>query len=229
MRVLVIEDESVAASFLRKGLRSFGHAVDIAATAEEALYMAAISDYDILLLDVVLGEKSGLQVCREVRAAKIEVNILMLTARDGVEERVSGLDAGADDYLTKPYQFQELLARMRALERRSPIRHLGVITVADLTLDMPTRCAARAGRVLDLTSKEYSLLEYLARRSGHVVSHCEISEHVWDERYDPFSNLIEVYIHRLRRKIDCPRQVRLIHTRRGQGYMLCEETGLPNV
>src|SRR5438105_846040 len=148
MRVLVVEDEAAAASFLRKGLRKFGHAVDIAVDGEEALYKVSVNDYDLLLLDIGLGAKSGMQVCREIRASNIKVNILMLTARDGVEDRVLGLDCGADDYLTKPYQLSELLARMRALDRRGPIRHLGVLTVGDLSLDLQSRRASRCGQVI---------------------------------------------------------------------------------
>jgi two-component system copper resistance phosphate regulon response regulator CusR len=228
MRVLVVEDEAAAASYLRRGLRDFGYAVDIAVSGEEALEKIAAADYDLILLDIGLGHKSGIQVCREIRSRQAKVNILMLTARDGVEDRVLGLDSGADDYLTKPYQFRELLARIRALDRRGPIRHFGVLTVADLSLDVQAHRASRAGRMLDLTRTEFSLLEYLTHRAGHIVSRTEIAKNVWDTPHDPASNTIDVYIQRLRRKIDDEHDVPLIHTKRGLGYMVGVKSDQPN-
>ena len=220
MRILIAEDEPAAGMFLMKGLRELAHAVDLATDGEQAYYKASISDYDIILLDLMLPRMSGTEVCRKLRKAQIPASILMLTARDGVEERVLGLDAGADDYLTKPFQFSELLARMRALSRRGPIRHLDVIEIDNFRLDLHARRAMRGKDHIDLTQKEYALIEYLARNRDHFVNRTDIAEHVWDENYDAFSNLIEVYIQRLRLKIDSGREVKLIHTRRGQGYIL---------
>jgi DNA-binding response OmpR family regulator len=220
MRILIAEDELPAGMLLKKGLRELGHAVDLATDGEEALYKASINDYDLVLLDVMLPLMSGTEVCRQLRKAQVNISILMLTARDGIEERVRGLDAGADDYLTKPFQYPELLARIRALARRGPIRHLDVIEIGDLRLDLHARRASRGGEKIDLTQKEYALVEYLAQRKDQVVNRSDIAEHVWDENYDPFSNLIEVYIQRLRSKIDSGHALKLIHTKRGQGYVL---------
>lgn len=220
MRVLIVEDEAVAMTYLQRGLKELGYAVDVAVSGEEATAKLEVSNYDLLLLDIGLGGKSGLQVCREIRTANRNEMILMLTARDDVEDRVVGLDCGADDYLTKPYQFRELIARIRALDRRGPIRHMGVLEVGDLILDIKGRRASRAGKFLDLTSKELSLLEYLLQHVGEIVTRQRISEHVWGENYDRSSNLIEVYIQRLRRKVDQEHAVRLIHTQHGQGYMI---------
>lgn len=223
MRILIAEDEMPAALLLQKGLRELGHAVDLAADGEEAWYKASVSDYDLILLDLMLPRMNGTEVCKKLRMEHIDVSILMLTARDGLEERVLGLDAGADDYLTKPFKFPELLARIRALARRGPIRHLDVIQIADLRLDLRARRATRGTEKIELTQKEYALIEYLAQRKGHIVNRTDIAEHVWDENYDPFSNLIEVYVQRLRTKIDAHHEVKLIHTRRGQGYILSDE------
>lgn len=220
MRVLLVEDESAAAAVLAKGLREQNYAVDLAADGEEAGYKASISDYDLIILDLMLPVKDGLTVCRELRAAGVTVPILMLTARDSLNDRIIGLDQGADDYITKPFEYRELLARIRALLRRGSTKHLGIVQIADLQVDLQARRASRAGHALDLRGKEYALLEYMARRAGELVTRTEISEHVWDESYDPFSNLIEVYIQRLRKKIDAGHEVKLIRTRRGEGYVL---------
>lgn len=220
MRILLVEDEPSAATMLAKGLREDAYAVDIAPDGETALAQASINDYDLIILDVVLPGKDGFKVCRELRTNGLPVPILMLTARDAVEDRVEGLDSGADDYLPKPFDFDELLARVRALLRRKPALYPEVITVGNLSVDTRTRHVARAGQSIDLTAKEYALLEYLARRAGEVVGRADIAEHVWDESYDPFSKVIEVFIQRLRRKVDGNHPLKLIHTRRGEGYML---------
>lgn len=221
MRILLAEDEEDAARILAKGLREQAYAVDIANDGEAALSKAAINDYDLILLDILMPSKSGLEVCGELRRAGVSTPILMLTALDQVPDRISGLDHGADDYMGKPFDLDELLARIRALMRRGPKLAPAVIEVGDLRLDTRSRTAIRSGCRVDLTTKEYTLLEYLARRQNEVVGRADISEHVWDEDYDPFSNLIEVYIQRLRKKLDEGHPgPRLLHTRRGQGYLL---------
>ena len=224
MRILVVEDEPEAAAVLANGLREHSYAVDIAADGCHALEQAEINAYDLIILDVLIPGISGIEVCRRLRVAGIAVPILMLTARGEPDQRVEGLDVGADDYLTKPYHFSELLARIRALFRRGPALASSVMTIDDLTIDTRARRVARAGRPVQLTAKEYSLLDYLARRHGDVVGRAEIAEHVWDDSFDPMSNLIEVYIQRLRRKIDDGQALKLIHTRRGAGYVLTPAT-----
>jgi DNA-binding response OmpR family regulator len=220
MRILLVEDEPAAAQMLAKGLREQTFAVDLAADGEAALYQASINDYDLILLDVNLPGKDGLEVCRELRVGGSTVPVLMLTARDTVQDRVAGLDNGADDYLTKPYAFHELLARVRAVMRRGPVLSSETIAIGDLVVDKKGRSVKRSGVRIDLTAKEYALLEYLAQRADQVVGRADIAEHVWDENFDPFSNLIEVYIQRLRRKIDDNHSQKLLRTRRGEGYML---------
>ena len=220
MRILIVEDEPGTAEMLSKGLREQTYAVDVAADGEEAVYQAAVNDYDLILLDVMLPRKDGFEVCRNVRASGSTVPVLMLTARDRVGDRVAGLDTGADDYLTKPFDFHELTARMRALLRRGRALLPETLLVADLSVDTRARTARRAGREVELTAKEYALLEYLVRRAGQVVGRAEIAEHVWDENFDPFSNVIDVYIQRLRRKVDDGHELKLIRTRRGEGYVL---------
>ncbi|HEV7906104.1 MAG TPA: response regulator transcription factor [Pyrinomonadaceae bacterium] len=220
MRLLLVEDEARMARFIERGLREQAYAVDVATNGEDALYQAAINTYDAIILDVMIPRKDGLTVCRELRAGGVRVPVMMLTARDAVEDRINGLDTGADDYLTKPFEFGELLARLRALLRRGQELRTTVITVSDLTINTRGQQARRAGQSLNLTTKEYALLEYLAHNTGRVVGREEIAEHVWDETFDPFSNLIEVYINRLRRKVDGPFETTLIHTRRGVGYVL---------
>ena len=220
MRILVVEDEPQAAAVLAKGLREHAFAVDTAADGGGALEAAAVNDYDLVILDVLLPGIDGLEVCRRLRRDGTAVPILMLTARGEPDQRVEGLDVGADDYLPKPYHFPELLARIRALLRRGPALGSSVLQVDDLRLDTRARAVTRAGRAIQLTAKEYALLDYLARRQGEVVGRSDIAEHVWDDSFDPMSNLIEVYIQRLRRKIDDGHAVRLIHTRRGAGYVL---------
>lgn len=220
MRVLIVEDEAVAAGYLQRGLRNFGHVVDIAPSGEAALEKIGRAVYDLVLLDLGLQGKSGFQVCRDLRAGGQTLSILMLTARDGVEDRVLGLDCGADDYLVKPYQLRELLARMRALERRSSIRHLGVLQLDTLSLDIKGRRVTRADKTIDLTAKELAVLEYLLNHAGQVVSRQDLLTQVWGEQNLPASNTIEVYIQRLRKKIDHGHAVPLIHTQHGLGYLL---------
>jgi two-component system copper resistance phosphate regulon response regulator CusR len=220
MRILVIEDEATAAAVLAKGLREHAYAVDIANDGDAALEQAAINQYDLLIVDVLLPGIDGFEVCRRLRAEGSSVPVLMLTALGRLDDRVEGLDAGADDYLPKPYHFKELLARVRALLRRGPALASAVLSVRDLAIDTRARRVERAGRTVQLTTKEYSLLEYLAKRQGEVVGRADIAEHVWDDSFDPMSNLIEVYIQRLRRKVDDGHEVKLIQTRRGAGYTL---------
>lgn len=227
MRLLLVEDDTRIARFVAKGLREQAYAVDIAATGADALYQAVVNTYDLVILDVMIPAPDGFAVCRELRKSGQRMPILMLTARDAVEDRIAGLDHGADDYLTKPFEFRELLARLRALLRRSGELRPAKITIADLVLDTGAQSAKRAGRQITLTAKEYALLEYLARNAGRVVGRAEIAEHVWDETFDPFSNLIEVYINRLRRKVDADSPKPLLHTRRGAGYVLGTEADLP--
>src|SRR5215467_5236912 len=205
---------------IAKGLREHAYAVDIAPDGDAALYQSDINDYDLILLDVMLPRRDGLEVCRTLRHAGSSTPILMLTARDALADRVIGLDSGADDYLTKPFGFAELLARIRALLRRGPVLRSETVLVGDLSLDTRARRVHRAGQEISLTTREYALLEYLARNAEQVVGRAQISEHVWDENFDPFSNLIEVYVQRLRRKIGDSSSHRLIRTVRGEGYML---------
>lgn len=220
MRLLLVEDEPDAAALLARGLRNRAFAVDIAADGNDAVEKAFVNSYDVILLDLMLPGKDGLAVCREIRSSGSAVPILMLTARGDTASRIHGLDSGADDYLSKPFDLDELLARIRALLRRAPVLRQTILRIADLKIDTHSHTVSRAGRALSLTGKEYALLEYLAGRQGAVVGREEISEHVWDEAYDPFSNLIEVYMQRLRRKVDLEGLPRLLHTRRGEGYRL---------
>ena len=228
MRILVVEDERVAGEVLAKGLREHAYAVDVASDGVTALERAATNDYDLIILDILLPRMNGLALCSRLRADGLSAPILMLTARGGPDQRVEGLDAGADDYLPKPYHFPELLARVRALLRRGPALMPSVLSFQDLSVDTRARRVERRGRTIPLTTKEYALLEYLLRRQGDVVGRADIAEHVWDDSFDPMSNLIEVYIQRLRRKIDDGQLVKLIHTRRGAGYSLAiaDETGV---
>ena len=223
MRALVVEDESKMAALLRRGLQEEGFAVDIAANGEDGSWLGTENDYDVILLDVMLPDVDGFEVCRRLRAADRRAPILMLTARDGVQDRVAGLDAGADDYLTKPFSFDELLARVRALLRRGPSERPPVLTVGDLVLDPATRRVSRGGKEIDLTPKEFGLLDLFLRHPGEALSRTRILEHVWDFAYDGDSNVVDVYVRYLREKVDRPFGRRSIETVRGVGYRLREE------
>lgn len=221
MRVLVVEDQKNVARFLAKGLREQAYAVDVASDGEEGFAMAEVSHYDLIILDLMLPKIDGFEVCRRLRGRGSETPILMLTARDDLISRIEGLDTGADDYLTKPFDFDELLARCRALLRRGSREYRPPsISVADLELDTNTHLVRRAGREIALTAREFALIEYFLRHPGRAISRIELAENVWGEPIDPFSNTIEVYIARLRKKIDGDSAVKLIHTRRGVGYVL---------
>jgi DNA-binding response OmpR family regulator len=221
MRVLVVEDQPDAALVLAKALRENGYAVDVNGDGESACVSASVNDYDVIVLDVMLPKRDGFSVCRELRQSGMPAPILMLTARDEIESRVHGLDAGADDYLVKPFDLRELLARVRALARRAPHTPLpDGFRVGDLVFDARARAVVAGDVTLRLTEKEYAVLELLARNVGAVLTRATIAERVWDDRYDPFSNVIDVYIQRIRRKLEEVSARTTIHTRRGAGYML---------
>lgn len=220
MRILVVEDDFRIARFVAKGLREQSYAVDVTPNGNDALYKVSISDYDAIILDVMIPGRDGFEVCRELRASGSAVPIIMLTARDAVEDRVAGLDRGADDYLTKPFEVAELLARLRALLRRGKVLRPRKIEVGNLVIDTAAHRVTRDQQSINLTAKEYALLEFLARERGRVLTRSDIAEHVWDENFDPMSNLIDVNINRLRRKLDDGFGQPLIHTRRGEGYVL---------
>jgi len=224
VRILLVEDESRVAGFIAKGLREQAYAVDLAADGEHALYQAAINEYDLVILDVMLPLKNGYAVCRELRATGFRAPILMLTARDSVDDKVAGLDCGADDYLIKPFDFKELLARLRALLRRSGPPRPELLRVAELAINTASHAVTCAGEPVNLTAKEYALLEFLVLHRDRVVGREEISQHVWDEGFDPLTNVIDVYIKRLRAKLAGAGRG-LIRTRRGEGYMLSAEGG----
>lgn len=208
------------ANVIAKGLRENSYAVDVAADGDAGLYQTSINDYDVIILDVLLPKRDGFEVCNELRRRGNTTPILMLTARAAIDDRVTGFDAGADDYLTKPFSFRELLARIHALLRRDSQLRPDVLEIGDLVLDSVSHRVSRANHEVQLTAKEYALLEYLARRAGQLVSRAEIAAHVWDDTFDPFSNTIEVYMNRLRKKIDENHTIKLLHTRRGEGYTL---------
>jgi DNA-binding response OmpR family regulator len=222
MRILVVEDDRKVGGFLQKGLKEEQYAVDLCRDGEEAVELARINAYDLILLDVMLPRKDGFAVCRELRARSVFIPVLMLTAKDTLEDKVAGLADGADDYLTKPFSFEELLARIRALLRRAKDYRTGSLAVGDLELDPVRRQAVRGGRRIPLTGKEYALLEYLIRNKGRVVTESMIIDHVWDMNYEGSSNIVSVYINYLRKKIDGEAGAKLIQTVRGHGYMLDE-------
>lgn len=220
MRILLVEDDARLRDSLGRGLRDAAHAVDAVASLAEARPRIGVESYDVLVLDVNLPDGTGFELTRQVRQKGMSVPILLLTARDAVEDRVEGLDAGADDYLVKPFAHAELLARLRALGRRPVDTRPTLLTVGDLEVDPGARTARRGGEHLDLTTTEYALLEYLVRHAGQVRGRAQISGAVWDENYDPLSNVIDVYVGRLRRKLEREGSGAMIHTVRGAGYVL---------
>ena len=225
MRILVVEDEPKTAGFLRQGFTESGFVVDVAASGTQGRWLASGTRFDLIILDVMLPGIDGLSLLRELRSGGDPTPVLLLTARDGLDDRITGLDAGADDYLVKPFAFSELLARVRSVLRRGPTRVPDVVQVADLVVNI-TRIRATRGRTrLDLTPKEFSLLSLLARRRGEVLSRTFISEQVWDMNFDSDSNVIDVHIGRLRTKLDGGREPKLIHTVRSVGYVLEDRTG----
>ena len=225
MRVLIVEDEVKMAALIRRGLRDDGMAADVAIKGEEALWMAAATDYDVIVLDVMLPGMDGFEVCRKLRADAVFAPVLMLTARDAIDDRVEGLDTGADDYLVKPFSFAELGARLRALSRRGPIERAPVLRAGDLHLDPSSRRVWRAGGDIALSAKEFALLETFMRRQGQVLDRFQLLEHAWDGEYENRSNVVDVYVRYLREKIDRPFAVRSIETVRGAGYRLRPDGG----
>jgi heavy metal response regulator len=223
MRILVVEDERKVANFIRKGLQEEGHAVDVAYDGVEGEYLAEVNDYDTIILDIMLPKKDGIEVLKSLRSRELHTPVLLLTARDSTEDKVKGLDCGADDYLTKPFAYDEFLARVRVLLRRGSAEGTAALSYADLTLNPLTRKAERNENVIDLTAKEYSLLEYFLRNPERVLTRSMISEHVWDFNFDSFTNVIDVYVNHLRNKVDKGHPNKLIHTVRGAGYILKEE------
>ena len=220
MRVLIVEDEIKLASVIRRGLRGEGMAVDVTARGEDALWMAGATDYDAVVLDVMLPGMDGFEVCAKLREDSVWSPVIMLTARDGVDDRVTGLDSGADDYLTKPFAFDELLARLRALARRGPVERPVLLSVGDLRLDPATRQVWRGEDEIELSAREFALLETFMRRPGEVLSRFHLLEHVWDYEYENRSNVVDSYVRYLRNKIDRPFGTKSIETVRGAGYRL---------
>jgi len=220
MRILLVEDDKKVASFIHKGLEEEGYAVDVAADGEAGVLMGFDRLHDLIILDVMLPKKPGFQVLRELRQGRVATPVLLLTARDTVEDKVQGLDAGADDYLTKPFAFAELLARVRALLRRRAEARAPKLQIADLVLDPATRSVTRGGGSITLTNREFALLEYFLRNAGRVLSRSMIADHVWDYNFDTGTNVIDVYVNYLRKKIDAGREPKLLHTVRGAGYVL---------
>jgi DNA-binding response OmpR family regulator len=224
MRVLIVEDERKIATYVKRGLEEQGYAVDLAYTGQEALDWADVVEFDLIILDILLPEQNGIEVCNELRGRGVQTPVLMLTARDTIQDRVVGLDAGADDYLVKPFAMRELLARLRALSRRAPdVPRAAVLRIADLELDTRTHKARRGGQSIELTAKEYALLECLMRHPEQVLTREAIADHVWSYDSTHESNIVDVYIRNLRRKLDDPFETRLIHTIRGSGYRISAE------
>ena len=224
MRVLVVEDERKVASFIRRGLQEEGHAVEVAPDGDAALDLVLGDPYDLGVLDLMLPKRDGFAVLKALREERIGTPVLILTAREGVADKVTGLDLGADDYLTKPFAFEEFLARVRALLRRGTADRAPVLKLKDLTLDPATRKVSRAGHSIELTAREYALLEYFLRNAGRILTRPLIAEHVWGIDFDPESNIIDVYIGYVRRKLEEPGGERLLHTVRGAGYVLKAES-----
>jgi two-component system OmpR family response regulator len=225
MRALVVEDELKMAALIRRGLAEEGYAADVARTGEDAIWMAQATPYDAIVLDLMLPGRSGFEVCKTLRENGVWSPILMLTARDGVEDRVAGLDSGADDYLSKPFSFAELLARLRALTRRGPAERPAVFEVGSLRLDPARRQAWRGDTSIDLSAKEFSLLETFMRRPGEVLTRLDLLDHAWDFAYENKSNVVDVYVRYLRRKIDRPFGLESLETVRGVGYRLRADGG----
>jgi len=224
MRILVVEDDRKVASFIRQGLVEEGHTVETAADGDGALELLVEGEpYDLIVLDVMLPGRDGFAVLKGARQAGVHAPVIMLTARDSVADKVTGLDLGADDYLAKPFAFEELLARVRALFRRRSERRAPVLRLADLTLDPATRKVERAGRRIELTTREWALLEYFMRNAGRILTRPMLVQHVWGLDFDPESNIVDVYVGYLRRKIDGPQERKLFHTIRGAGYVLKDE------
>jgi len=223
MRILVIEDEKKVANFIRKGLEEEHYAVDTAYDGEVGLFMAETNEYDLIVLDLMIPKIDGIEVLKRIRGNKINVPVLVLTAKATVEDIVKGLDTGCDDYLTKPFEFVEFLARIRALLRREKIDKEPILKVADLTLSLVTHKVMRKGKEIELTSKEYALLEYFMRNPEKVLTRTMISEHVWDYHFDSLTNVVDVYVNYLRKKIDKDFETKLIHTLRGVGYIMKRE------
>lgn len=222
MRILVVEDEKKIADFIKRGLKEEGYAVDVAYDGQEGRLLAKTNPYDLILLDLMLPKIDGLSLCKQMKSEGIPAPVIMLTAKDTVRDKVAGLDSGADDYLTKPFAFEELLARIRAVLRKKDAKSVTRFQVDDLVLDLVTHKVTRAGKEITLTAKEYALLEYLMRNAGSVVTRTMISEHVWDVNFDTFTNVIDVYVNYLRNKIDADFENKLIHTVRGRGYVIKE-------
>ncbi|MGV7221804.1 MAG: heavy metal response regulator transcription factor [Nitrospinales bacterium] len=222
MRILVVEDEKKVSAFIKKGLEEETYAVDVAHDGEEGLYLASESQFDLIVLDLMLPKLNGLEVLTKLREKKVATPIILLTAKDSVEDKVTGLNKGADDYLTKPFAFSELLARVRSLLRRGSGDTKTLLQVADLTLDLVSHKVKREDMEMELTGKEYSLLEYFMRNEGKVLTRTMIAEHVWDYNFDTFTNVIDVYINHLRKKIDKDYPKKLLHTLRGVGYVMRE-------
>ena len=223
MRLLVVEDEKKVSRFIKKGLEEEGYAVDAALDGEEGLYMALENIHDLIILDIQLPKMDGLQVLQEIRKQNVKTPVLLLTVRATIEDKVLGLDSGADDYLTKPFAFQELLARLRALLRRRSEAEPTVLRVADLLLDPAQRTVLRGDEKIDLSPKEFSLLDYFMRNPGRVLTRTMITEHIWDYNFDTDTNVIDVYVNYLRKKIDSDREPGLIQTVRGVGYVLRDQ------
>ena len=220
MRILIVEDEKKVAAFIKKGLEEETYAVDIAADGEEGLYMGGQNQYDLIILDLMLPKINGLDILSNLRAKKNSIPILLLTAKDSVEDKVKGLNLGADDYLTKPFAFSELLARIRVLLRRGKVESKTTLEIADLTLNLVSHKVRRGDEEIELTGKEYSLLEYFMRNQEKVLTRTMIAEHVWDYNFDTFTNVIDVYVNHLRKKIDKNFSTKLLHTLRGVGYVM---------
>jgi heavy metal response regulator len=220
MHILVIEDEQKVANFIKRGLKEEGYSVDVACNGEEGYFLVKDNEYDVIILDLMLPKMDGITLCKKLRTEKITTPILMLTAKDSVKDKVIGLDSGANDYLTKPFSFEELLARIRVLLRKEQTATSTKLQIGDLILNLLTHKVSRAGKEIPLTNKEYALLEYLMRNAGSIITRTMISEHVWDINFDTFTNVIDVYVNYLRNKIDKGYKKKLIHTIRGRGYMI---------